>query len=89
MSVSRRMQTRDILTSNATGTVGGSIMDYDYNVEYSQTWSGGLQYQLAAVDDGGSLVHGHVDARRRQRDDPERAGARTRPDSAAAARFRS
>ena len=21
-------------------------MDYDYNVEYSQTWSGGLQYQL-------------------------------------------
>ena len=40
------MQTRDILTSSATGTVGGSIMDYDYSVEYSQTWSGGLQYQL-------------------------------------------
>jgi carboxypeptidase family protein len=40
------MQTRDILTSNATGTVGGSIMDYDYSVEYSQTWSGGLQYQI-------------------------------------------
>jgi hypothetical protein len=40
------MQTRDILTTNATGTVGGSIMDYDYSVEYSQTWSGGLQYEL-------------------------------------------
>jgi hypothetical protein len=39
-------QTRDILTSTATGTVGGSIMDYAYNVEYSQTWSGGLQYEL-------------------------------------------
>jgi hypothetical protein len=38
--------TRNILTSNATGTVGGSIMDYEYSVEYSQTWSGGLQYQL-------------------------------------------
>ena len=41
------LQTRDMLTSNATGTVGGSIMDYEYSVEYSQTWSGGLQYQLA------------------------------------------
>jgi hypothetical protein len=40
------LQTRNILISNATGTVGGSIMDYGYNVEYSQTWSGGLQYQL-------------------------------------------
>ena len=38
--------TGSILTSNATGTVGGSIMDYAYSVEYSQTWSGGLQYQL-------------------------------------------
>ena len=43
------MQTRDILTSPATGTVGGSIMDYAYNVEYSQTWSGGLQYQVRAA----------------------------------------
>jgi hypothetical protein len=40
------LQTRDILTSTATGTVGGSIMDHDYNVEYSQTWSGGLQYEI-------------------------------------------
>ncbi len=41
------LRTRDILTSAATGTVAPSIMDYEYNVEYSQTWSGGLQYQLA------------------------------------------
>ena len=40
------LRTRDILTSGGTGTVGGSIMDHDYNVEYSQTWSGGLQYEL-------------------------------------------
>jgi len=38
--------TGDILTSPATGTIGGSIMDFAYNVEYSQTWSGGLQYEL-------------------------------------------
>ena len=40
------LQTRDVLTGNATGTVGGTIMDYAYNVEYSQTWSGGLQREL-------------------------------------------
>ena len=40
------LATRDILTSDATGTVGGSIMDYAYSVEYSQTWSAGLQYAL-------------------------------------------
>ncbi|MBI2188598.1 MAG: carboxypeptidase regulatory-like domain-containing protein [Acidobacteria bacterium] len=40
------LRTRDILAGNPTGTVGASIMDYDYNVEYSQTWSGGLQYEL-------------------------------------------
>jgi hypothetical protein len=39
-------QTANILTNDATGTIGGNIMDYSYNVEYSQTWSGGLQYQL-------------------------------------------
>jgi len=39
-------RTADMLTSNATGTVSGSIMDHAYNVEYSQTWSGGLQYEL-------------------------------------------
>ena len=40
------LPTRSILTGDATGTVGGSIMDFDFNVEYSQTWSGGVQYQL-------------------------------------------
>ena len=40
-------RTRDILAGAATGTVGPSIMDHDYNVEYSQTWSGGLQYELS------------------------------------------
>jgi hypothetical protein len=40
------LQTRDILTSNATGTIGASIMDHAYNVEHSQTWSGGLQVEL-------------------------------------------
>jgi hypothetical protein len=38
--------TRDILTGAPTGTIGGSIMDFAYSVEYSQTWSGGLQYEL-------------------------------------------
>ncbi len=78
----RRCRRANILTSNATGTVGGSIMDYEYNVEYSQTWSGGLQYQLRPDDDGGSVLHGHVDARRRQRAPsttcPSRARARSR-----------
>jgi hypothetical protein len=40
------LRTRDMLAGDATGTVGASIMDYEYNVEYSQTWSGGLQYEL-------------------------------------------
>jgi hypothetical protein len=39
-------RTADVLTSTATGTVGATIMDHDYAVEYSQTWSGGLQYEI-------------------------------------------
>jgi hypothetical protein len=39
-------QTRDMLTGDPTGTVSPSIMDHDYAVEYTQTWSGGLQYEL-------------------------------------------
>ena len=35
--------TRTILSSDATGSVGGSIMDHDFQVEYTQTWSGGIQ----------------------------------------------
>ena len=40
------LSTRDILTSNATGTIGASIMNHAYKVEYSQTWSGGVQRQV-------------------------------------------
>ncbi len=40
------LQTRDILASGATGLVGANIMDYDYNVEYTQTWSGGVQHEM-------------------------------------------
>src|SRR4029077_8717719 len=39
-------RTADILTGDTTGTIGATIMDHDYAVEYSQTWSGGLQYAL-------------------------------------------
>ena len=40
------LETRNILATNATGTIAPTIMDYAYSVEYSQTWSGGLQYEL-------------------------------------------
>ncbi len=40
------LTTQNILTNNATGTIGGNIMDFAYSVEYSQTWSGGIQYEL-------------------------------------------
>ena len=40
------LHTRDILTADATGTIGGSIMDHDFQVEYTQTWSGGVQAEL-------------------------------------------
>jgi hypothetical protein len=41
------LQTRNILTGNATGTIGANIMNHDYKVEYSQTWSGGIQQKLS------------------------------------------
>ena len=41
--------------------------------------------RAAAGDDGRSVLHGHVDARRRQRHGPQRARARAGPDSAAPA----
>ncbi len=40
------LQTRNILTSNATGTISGSTMNHAYKVEYSQTWSLGFQRKL-------------------------------------------
>jgi len=39
-------QTRDILTTDPTAVVAPTIMDHAYAVEYTQTWSGGLQYEL-------------------------------------------
>jgi carboxypeptidase family protein len=39
-------RTNTMLASGGSGTIGASIMDHEYNVEYSQTWSGGLQYEL-------------------------------------------
>ena len=41
-----RHSTHNMLTNHTTGTIGGNIMDYDNSVEYSQTWSAGLQYVL-------------------------------------------
>jgi hypothetical protein len=38
--------TASILTGNATGIVAPTIMDFAYSVEYSQTWSGGVQHEL-------------------------------------------
>ena len=39
-------RTKDILNTTATGTISPSIMDHDYHVEYSQTWSAGTQHEL-------------------------------------------
>lgn len=39
-------RTSNILTSDPTGVVAPNIMNHEYAVEYTQTWSGGLQYQL-------------------------------------------
>jgi hypothetical protein len=40
------LTTQNILTNDATGTIGGNIMDFAYSVEYSQSWSGGIQYEM-------------------------------------------
>ena len=37
------LTTRDILISDATSGIGGTIMDNDYRVEYRQTWRAGIQ----------------------------------------------
>jgi hypothetical protein len=39
------LRTNDILISDTSGSVGGTIMDNNYQVEYTQTWSGGLQIE--------------------------------------------
>ena len=40
------LRTEDILTADPTGSIGGAIMDHDFQVEYTQTWSGGIQTEL-------------------------------------------
>ncbi len=40
------LTTRNILTAAPTGSIGGAIMDHDFQVEYTQTWSGGIQTEL-------------------------------------------
>ena len=39
-------RTGDILTGDQTGSIGGAIMDHDFQVEYTQTWSGGFQTEI-------------------------------------------
>jgi len=39
-------QTGNILTTDPTGVVAPNTMDHAYAVEYTQTWSGGLQYEV-------------------------------------------
>ncbi len=40
------LRTSDILTVDQTGAIGGAIMDHDFRVEYTQTWSGGVQTEI-------------------------------------------
>ena len=40
------LRTADILTADPTGSIAGDIMDHDFRVEYTQTWSGGVQAEL-------------------------------------------
>ena len=41
-----QFQTQNILTSDPTAAVAPSIMDHDYAVEYTQTWSADFQYEV-------------------------------------------
>ena len=40
------LRTADILAADPTGSIAGDIMDHDFQVEYTQTWSGGVQAEL-------------------------------------------
>lgn len=42
-----QLTSRNILTSNALGTIGGNNMDYDYRIEYNEAWSLSFQRLLA------------------------------------------
>ena len=76
-----RYRTGDILTADPTGVVGPTIMDHAYAVEYTQTWTAGLQYQIAPSTILERQLHGLVDARRRQCHDPQRPRTWRRRDS--------
>jgi hypothetical protein len=39
-------RTSDILASSTLGSVSGNTMDHDYRIEYTQTWTLGVQRQL-------------------------------------------
>ena len=67
------LQTRNILTSNATGTIGAE--HHGLRIQRRVQPDVERRHPVRAVprDDGGGVVHGHVDARRRQRDSPQRA----------------
>jgi hypothetical protein len=41
-----QLRTSEILVNDPTGVTAPSIMDYEYRVEYTQTWSGGVQYEV-------------------------------------------
>ena len=58
-----QFHTRDILTADPTGAVSPSIMDPAYQVEFTQTWSGGFQRQvgpatMVEISYMGSLTRG-------------------------------
>jgi hypothetical protein len=40
------LTTQNILSADPTGSIDGAIMDNDFQVEYTQTWSGGIQSEL-------------------------------------------
>lgn len=42
------LTTADILTSNATGTIGGSTLDYPYRAEFANSWSFDVQHSLSS-----------------------------------------
>jgi hypothetical protein len=80
-------RTSNILTADPTGVVAPNIMDHAYAVEYTQTWSGGLQYQLLPSTMVEASYMGLVDVGRRQCDRPQCAGAGTGIDPGATPHF--
>lgn len=42
------LTTSNILTSNATGTIGGSTLDYPYRAEFADSWSFDIQHSFSS-----------------------------------------